>query len=68
VTNIRGDVLLGLWDAFLEHRIEIPFPQRDLHVRDLPAAAASRIERTQARDDKPSMRAPPAPPNSAKTK
>ena len=40
VTNIKGDVLLGLWDAFQEHRIEIPFPQRDLHIRDLPSAAA----------------------------
>jgi small-conductance mechanosensitive channel len=42
VTNIRGDVLLGLWDAFGEHRIEFPFPQRELHIRDLPAAALSR--------------------------
>jgi small-conductance mechanosensitive channel len=40
VTNIKGDVLLGLWDAFHEHRIEMPFPQRDLHIRDLPSAAA----------------------------
>jgi small-conductance mechanosensitive channel len=40
VTNIKGDVLLGLWDAFHEHQIEFPFPQRELHIRDLPAAAA----------------------------
>jgi small-conductance mechanosensitive channel len=40
VTNIKGDVLLGLWDAFHENRIEIPFPQRDLHIRDLPTPAA----------------------------
>ena len=40
VTNIKGDVLLGLWDALHERGIEIPFPQRDLHIRDLPAAAA----------------------------
>jgi small-conductance mechanosensitive channel len=40
VTNIKGDVLLGLWDAFHENRIEIPFPQRELHIRDLPAPAA----------------------------
>jgi small-conductance mechanosensitive channel len=39
VTNIKGDVLLGLWDAFHEHRIEIPFPQRELHIRGLPAPA-----------------------------
>jgi small-conductance mechanosensitive channel len=40
VTNIKGDVLLGLWDAFHERRIEIPFPQRDVHIRSLSPAAA----------------------------
>ena len=40
VTNIKGAVLLGLWDAFKEHRIEIPFPQRDVRIRDHPSAAA----------------------------
>jgi small-conductance mechanosensitive channel len=33
-------VLLGLWDAFKEHGIQIPFPQRDVRIRDLPSAAA----------------------------
>lgn len=42
VTNIKGDVLLGLWDAFLEHQIEIPFPQRDLRIRDMPTTAPAR--------------------------
>jgi small-conductance mechanosensitive channel len=51
VTNIKGDVLLALWDAFLDHQIELPFPQRDLHIRDLPAGALSRIVKSQARDD-----------------
>jgi small-conductance mechanosensitive channel len=67
VTNIKGDVLLGLWDAFLEHRIEIPFPQRDLHIRDLPAAALSRAEKSsEPPENKPIMRAAASPPNSAK--
>ena len=26
-------LLLGIWDAFKEHGIEISFPQRDLHIR-----------------------------------
>jgi len=31
--NVLSDVLLGVWDRFHEHGIEIPFPQRDLHLR-----------------------------------
>ena len=30
LTNIRGKVLLALWDAFKEHGIEIPFPHREV--------------------------------------
>ena len=33
LSNLRGEVLLGVWDRFHEHGIEIPFPQRDLHIR-----------------------------------
>nr|WP_235851842.1 mechanosensitive ion channel domain-containing protein [Litorivita pollutaquae] len=38
LTNIRGNVYLALWDAFKEHGISIPFPQRE--VRMLGEAAA----------------------------
>ena len=30
VTNTKGDVMIGLWDVFKEHNIEIPFPHRVL--------------------------------------
>ena len=30
LTNIRGKVYLALWDAFAEHGISIPFPQREV--------------------------------------
>jgi len=30
LTNIRGHVYLALWDAFQEHNISIPFPQREV--------------------------------------
>ena len=39
VGNIKGGVFLSIWDKFQEAGIEIPFPQRDVHVRDLPEAA-----------------------------
>ena len=45
LTNIRGNVYLALWDAFQEHGISIPFPQREVRVlndaiavRDAPGA------------------------------
>jgi small-conductance mechanosensitive channel len=31
--NVKSDVLLRIWDKFQAHGIEIPFPQRDLHLR-----------------------------------
>jgi small-conductance mechanosensitive channel len=38
--NVIGPLLLNVWDKFHEHGIEIPYPQRDLHLRssDLPPA------------------------------
>jgi small-conductance mechanosensitive channel len=33
--NILSEVLLNVWDKFHEHGIEIPFPQRDLHIKSL---------------------------------
>lgn len=31
--NVRSDVYVLLWDALQANGIEIPFPQRDLHIR-----------------------------------
>jgi len=42
--NVRSAVFLEIWDRFREHDIEIPFPQRDLHIRtagDLSGLAGS---------------------------
>ena len=33
ISNIKSQVLQNLWDTLKEHNIEIPFPQRDLHIR-----------------------------------
>jgi len=32
-SNVRSAVLLNVWDEFRRHGIEIPYPQRDLHLR-----------------------------------
>ncbi|SDI47277.1 mechanosensitive ion channel family protein [Lutimaribacter saemankumensis] len=37
LTNIRGNVYLALWDAFQEHGISIPFPQREVRMLNDPA-------------------------------
>lgn len=34
LANVRSDVLMNVWLKFKEHNIEIPFPQRDLHLKD----------------------------------
>jgi small-conductance mechanosensitive channel len=33
IGSVRGAVLLKVWDKFHENGIEIPFPQRDLHIK-----------------------------------
>ena len=35
VSNIKGQVYLDVWRLFKEHGIEIPYPQRDLHIRSV---------------------------------
>ncbi len=33
VVNVRSDVLMGVWERLKAHNIEIPYPQRDLHIK-----------------------------------
>jgi len=28
----RSDVMFSIWNKFKEHNIQIPFPQRDIHI------------------------------------
>lgn len=34
--NIRGRLLMRIWELFQDHKIEIPYPQRDLNIRHWP--------------------------------
>ena len=36
ITAVTSDLLLGIWQRFREHGIELPYPQRDLHIRSMP--------------------------------
>jgi small-conductance mechanosensitive channel len=40
LTNIRGKVLLALWDAFQEHNIGIPYPHREVIMKTPVTVAA----------------------------
>ena len=49
VGNVRSDVLNRLWLLFKENGIEIPFPQRDIHIRSRPGRLnGTRAGRTHA--------------------
>ena len=34
--RVQHELNIGIYKAFIEENIEIPFPQRDLHVRTMP--------------------------------
>ncbi len=41
VSNVRSDVNLSIWRGFKEAGITIPFPQRDLYIKQMPAGGES---------------------------
>jgi small-conductance mechanosensitive channel len=36
-SNVRSDVMMAIWDMLVEEGVEIPFPQRELHLKSAPA-------------------------------
>ncbi|MEE9329130.1 MAG: mechanosensitive ion channel domain-containing protein, partial [Parvularculaceae bacterium] len=36
--NVKSDVLMAVWQALAEQDIEIPFPQRDVHIKTTTAS------------------------------
>ncbi len=39
VVNVSSEIRLRIWDAFREHGISFPYPQRDVHLTLPPGAA-----------------------------
>jgi small-conductance mechanosensitive channel len=35
--NLRSDLLKAVWKSFKAQGIQVPFPQRDLHIKEWPA-------------------------------
>jgi small-conductance mechanosensitive channel len=40
VGTVTSEILNRVWQLFKEHNIQLPFPQRDLHIKDWPASPA----------------------------
>lgn len=38
VTNVRGMVMMALWDIFKENNVQIPYPHREVYIHDAKAA------------------------------
>jgi small-conductance mechanosensitive channel len=36
IGSLKSDLLWGIWERFREHGIELPFPQRGLHIKFIP--------------------------------
>jgi small-conductance mechanosensitive channel len=36
VSNVKSEILLGVWERFKQHGIDLPFPQRVLHHQSVP--------------------------------
>jgi small-conductance mechanosensitive channel len=49
VTNVRGQVLLALWDAFKREGIEIPYPVRDVRITQAAVETGDKKEPKPAR-------------------
>ena len=41
VQNVKSEVLLRIWEMFLQQNVEVPYPQRDLHIRSSTVALSS---------------------------
>ena len=50
VISVKSEIFLALWDRFVAQGIEVPFPQRELRVRDLPSSVLRPIEKRSAAD------------------
>jgi small-conductance mechanosensitive channel len=49
VTNVRGQVLLALWDAFRREGVEIPYPVRDVRITQAAVETGDKKEPKSAR-------------------
>jgi len=56
--TIQNDILFEIWDEFKKEGIEIPFPQRDLHIKNLDALASGNDGEKQQKPQQPQSKRP----------
>ncbi|MEO1241291.1 MAG: mechanosensitive ion channel domain-containing protein [Pseudomonadota bacterium] len=44
ISNVRSDVMMAVWEMLHETGVEIPFPQRELHIKSAPAGLHVEID------------------------
>lgn len=45
IGSVRSEILNRLWVLFREHKIAIPYPQHDVHVKEWPASPSVDVEK-----------------------
>ncbi len=48
--NIRSEVMLAVWELLAENNIEVPFPQRDIHIKSAPEGGHFAVEANNLAD------------------
>jgi small-conductance mechanosensitive channel len=51
VASVKSDLFWGIWQRFRDHGLEMPFPQRDLHLKSLPEIKVRTGPRDQAEEE-----------------
>ena len=46
VGNVRSEVMLAIWDRFKDANIDIPFPQRDVHISGFSPNMLAELKKT----------------------
>ena len=46
-----GQINFSIYEKFQKHRIQIPFPQRDLHLKELPKNWQTILDNTVKSED-----------------
>jgi small-conductance mechanosensitive channel len=55
ITDVCSDIQIDIWDAFLNHGISFPFPQRDVYLKTPTELTVVLQNKGRSEEDKPSF-------------